>query len=182
MMSQPEPPTIVVHGSRAIPLAVLVGAGCILGVLAWLSVRSLKHGGGISLEFGLFVVAGIAFWLLTQRVPTHRPVQLLILTQGIELTAQETGVIRWSEIVHVSLFTIPPYGADGLAIFITHEAASRLPPGGNHDLPALVDVSDGTKYLVLYGRDLEYPLSEVLAEIEARRLGQTGPLTKRAIV
>lgn len=174
-MARPDPPTIVVHGSRAIPLVLLAAAGCALGAAVFVTLQQ----GALTRELALIFVVAVVIGILAGKRARNRPVQMAIASRGVDIISQQTGLVRWDEMVHVSLFTIPPDGADGLALFITQEAAQRLPPSRQHRLPEFANVVDGTQYLVLYARDLEYPLSEVLAEIEARRLGQTGPLTKK---
>lgn len=173
-MNTQGPPEIVVYGSRGIPPAALAAVGVIVGLAIFRSLRN----GFFSLALILLVAAGAVAAILLMKRFAPRMARIIIRTDGIDIVARQTGLLRWEELVHVSLFTIPPDGADGLVVFVNETAAERLPPSSSSDLPVFADASLGTKYVVLYGRELECSLRELRDEIEARCRGQTGPLTK----
>lgn len=118
-------------------------------------------------------LAILALWRLCDRRPW-----LVITTAGMEMRGRAT--LKWNDMVHIEVVR----GADfsSLAIFVTDDAAQKLPPASDRDnlfVYAGVDAPLQQRHVWINDSNLEYTAQEIASELEARLNGTGGPLTAR---
>jgi hypothetical protein len=164
-----EPSTIRVRTSRTLPLVALVWLSAAMGVLLYQGML-----GGYSIYLTLLLAAVAIGIGLAMRFSLERPCRLVIAAEGIELPQRGMGLVKWREIVHIEGVT------GGVAIFVTEEAAARLPAESGRDGFAFAAATPaGTRYLWVSDAGLECSAKEIAAELVARHNGAAGPLSGR---
>jgi hypothetical protein len=170
----PARPTITVGPSVTLPALTLCW---LVGGLGLVLYRVL-HGGATVywMVAAALLAGGIGFAL---RSVLDRPARIVVSDQGVEIASRRTGLLKWREIVHIEKF---PHGGSGaVALFLTEEAASRLPPQNDRDGLVYADPALGAAQYHVWFSDagLDCTAEQIAAELEARRNGSTGPLTQR---
>ena len=171
----PAAPTITIGTSRTLPLVVL--AWLVAG-LALVIYQVLQHGvTTLWMALAAVLAGGIGFAL---RSVVDRPARIIISPQGVEILSRRTGVLKWREIVHIEKFRHSTNGA--VALFLTEDAAARLPPQADRDGLVFAHPAMGAAQFHVWFSDagLECSAELIAEEMEARRNGSTGPLTARA--
>lgn len=172
-------PTIQVANGRIgfyFGIAYLMVFGGVLA-MAW-----REHGPSVWIGLAGALVLGLllrTLWKFGDRRP-----KLIIAPQGIEVLEANSGLIRWHNILHIELIsgTVLRRERDFLVVYYVLEPG-QPPPGVKSKDPPLAfaggDPSQTNAQVWMYLAMLEYSPREIHAEIEARRSGGSGPLTKR---
>ena len=176
MRTRDELPTIAIANS---PTAFgwlviwLMVMGSVL-IYAW-----GEQGPSIWIGLGGVVVVVLmarALWMLLDRRP-----RLIIGPHGVEVIAMKTGLIRWHNILHLE-FTPGQRRNEGFVTIYYALEPGQPPPGVKDTDPPVVFAGDPNQnhaqvWLML--TILEYKPRDIFAELEARRDGGSGPLTKK---
>jgi hypothetical protein len=183
MDSVPDPtdpraklPAIAVRSRRLNPLVLAIVFGTLTAIFPfspmyeawswWLRSAALGISGTLTI---------LALWKLCDRRPW-----LVITTAGLEMRGRTT--LKWNEMVHIEVVRVPRADFSSLAIFVTDEAAKKLPPASDRDnlfMYAGVDAPMQQRHVWINDANLEYTAQEIASELEARRNGAGGPLTAR---
>jgi hypothetical protein len=131
---------------------------------------------------GVSVALYAARWLLDRRPRLVIDVQgvdvLVVDSEGLTIRTCRTGIVRYSEIVHIECFGKSERSI--VALFVTAEALSRLPREATRSgTPVLANEFFAGPPIWFDDVLLEYSGSEIAAELVARRRGDVGPLTAR---
>jgi hypothetical protein len=125
------------------------------------------------LALGIFgALACSAAALLFDRRP-----KIVMTHEAIEVVVCRSGPIRYREIVHVECFRTRDQ--ESVALFITPEAQARLPVSRDGALPVFAHEMFTGPPLWFSDGALDCCAADIAAELEARRRGATGPLTRR---
>jgi hypothetical protein len=169
-----QPPTIHVRVRRSPGLALLVGGALVLGIGFEGYLQGRFHH---VFCFGLMGVGGMCVLIAVRWLFDRRP-RVIINAQGVEVTACRTGLLRWSEIVHVECFSTAEQG--GVALFVTAEALARIPSDATRNgTPVLANDAFAGPPIWFSDGMLEHSAADIAAELVARRRGDLGPITKR---
>jgi hypothetical protein len=150
-------------------LAVLLLLPQVSGALAWWP------------RMGALAANGVVAMIALRNVLDRRP-WLTITSTGFKL--RDKPAIRWHEIVHIEAIRVPRAACGAIAVFVTDEAAKKLPPARARDnvfMYAGIASPLAQRHLWFSDANLEYTAQEIAAELEARRGCAAGPLTARIL-
>lgn len=123
-------------------------------------------------------LASLVYAVLVVPQVLDRKAKLVFRRDGVDVAICRTGLIRYQEIVHVECFRVQQQSA--VALFLTAEAQARLPPDAiDGRSPVLASEMFSGPPIWFADGSLDCTAHEIVAEIEARRRGETGPLTAR---
>jgi hypothetical protein len=167
-------PTIKIRARWGPPLAYLAGSAILLAVAICALVRDQWP----TWLSSLAVVAATGAACYAAALVCDRRPKVILTGSGIEVALCQTGLLRWNDIIHAEHFHVRQHGA--LALFLTSEAQARVPrPTADSGTPIFANEAFAGPPIWFTDAALEYSAADILAEMEARRRGDPGPLTTR---
>lgn len=128
----------------------------------------------------LLGVGSAAYGVVAGGMLVNRKPILVLDHNGIDVILRGTGLIRYSEIVHIDCFALHEQSA--VAIFVSAEKQARLPVNVfDRHAPVFANELFAGPPIWFADGALDCTAAEIATEIDARRRGTTGPLTARKL-